>query len=277
MNFLTSYNVTNNSTCAAPAGVNGCVRDPSIAKFGSSWWVAHTCVAPASDVAEFCLTSSTDLQHWASPAIFVSTSSFSNSLSDLAPEWVKNPDGTIYLDSGSCPHITVDLSNKSNVFKIYETHPTDCADFSQPWTTPILLTVTGETTIFDPFMICQSPGGGTCTGTGDTFYLWYSHIDLGTDQNVQYASASTITGTYTRQSPGGDWIHGGINQEGPGIIKLSNRWRVWFDKVPAPPGDIADGQLYYSDSFDNWTTWTVPAPMSSQGIQIKHGTIIPYP
>lgn len=275
MNTPKTYNVlAPSSTCL---GQSGCVRDPSIVKLASTWWVAHTCVSPASDVHEFCLTSTTDLSTFASPAILVDTSSFSATLSDLAPEWVKNPNGTAYLDAANCPHIAVAISDKTSVFNIYETHPTVCTDFTQPWTTPVQLVVTGEGPIFDPFLICESSSsGGTCTGSGDTFFLWYAHIDLSVDQNVQYASSATMTGTYTRQSPGGDWIHGGVNQEGPGIIKLSDRWRMWFDRVPAPPGDIADGQINYADSFDNWATWTLPLPFNTP-TQAKHGTMIPYP
>jgi hypothetical protein len=268
------YNPTGNATCAS----GGCVRDPSIAKFGSTWYVLHTCVSNNLDVHEFCLTNSNDDLHtFQSPATFVDTSSISATLSDLAPEWAKNPSGTPYLDAGGCPHAVFALSNKVNSFAIYETHPTNCSDFTQPWTTPVQLVVTGEGQIFDPMLVCRSASNGTCTGSGDEFDLWYCHIDLGVRQNVQWAKASSITGTYTRQSPGGDWINGGINQEGPMVIKLADRWRLYFDMVSFPPGNITDGEINYADSFDDLASFTNPHAIDSGATQAKHGTVIPYP
>lgn len=260
---------------------SGCVRDPSIAKFGSTWNVVHTCANAVSDTHQFCLTTTTDLQIMTATHL-VDTSSFSNTLRDWAPEWVKNPDSTPYLDSGGCPHVTLTLTDGSSSFALYETHPTNCADFTQPWSTPVSLTVTGGGLMLDPFMVCLSPGGGACTGTGDTFYLWYVQLVLSTTQFVQYASSSTLTGTYTQISPGGNWAGWGTpNQEGPMLIKLADRWRIYFDLVPSTPGDISDGQINYSDSFDNWATWTAPHPIQSsiygKYLQAKHGTVITLP
>lgn len=267
-----SANYVPNGSCTPV----GCVRDPSIAKFGSTWWIAHTCVGALSGPHEWCLASSSDLVTFSS-ATQISTNAFSSSLDVLAPEWVKNPDGTPYLTAGSCPHIAMALSDLSSSFAVYESHPTNCADFTQPWSTPVVMAVTGETTYFDPMVVCRGSGTNeACTGSGDTFYLWYSHIDLGSAQNVQYASSSTLTGTYTRLSPGGNWIGGSTNQEGPMTIKLSDRWRTYYDQVPGAVGDIQTGQISYIDSFDSWATWSAPKYINSP-IQAKHGTVIPYP
>ena len=252
----------------------GCyVRDPDIAKFGSTWWVIHTCGNAGN--GQFCITSSTDLDTWTNVQL---VSLASTTVPTYAPNWVHNPDGTPYLDNGGCPHAMVVYQPSGSTYELAETHPSNCADFTQPWTAAQVLTVTGESNQeLDPYVVCESMGGGICTGTGDTFYLWYVSLVLSTTQYIQYASSSTVAGTYTLISPGGNWAGWPTpNQEGPAIIKLSDRWRIYFDNVGHPPGDLGDGQLWYSDSFDNWATWSTAQPISTQ-IQAKHGSVIPYP
>jgi hypothetical protein len=255
---------------------NGCtVRDPDIAKFGSTWWLLHTCGAAGN--GQFCITHSTTLENWADYQIVTLNSTTAQT---YAPNWVHNPDGTPYLDTGGCPHAAVVYQPNGTTYHIAETHPTNCSNFTQAWSQAAVLALpTGEMVPnqLDPYIICMAPGGGNCTGTGDTFYLWYLELTLSTTQYINYASASSLTGTYTLVSPGGNWAGWPTpNQEGPALIKLSDRWRMYFDNVGHPPGDLTDGQIYYSDSFDNWGTWTTATPINTQ-VQAKHGTVIPYP
>ena len=258
----------------------GCVRDPSIKKFGSTYQLVHTCEDATGDLHRWCRSSSTDLQSWVTLQ-GVDTSALSSSLHIYAPEWVANTDGTPYIDGGGCPHVTMTATNGSTTYASYESHPTDCSDFTQPWSTPVLLSVTGEDhPQIDTFMVCVGIGGGNCTGFGDTFFLWYERLVLNTTEYTQYASASTLTGTFTRISNGGDWANfGAPTQEGPALIRLFNGtsyfWRLFFDRVPDPPGDLTNGQINYSDSSDNWATWTSPNPITSAPLQAKHGTVIP--
>ena len=267
--ILTSYNCNSHpSSCY--------VRDPDVAKFGSTWWLVHTCGNAA--FGQFCITHSTDLKNWSN--VVLATVGTTN-VPTYAPNWVHNPDGTPYIDRGGCPHAAVVYQPGITTapYELAETHPTNCSDFTQPWTTAQVLTISGEsiTNQLDPYIVCVSPGGGTCTGTGDTFYLWYLELQLSTSEYINYASSSSVTGPYTRVSPGGNWAGWPTpTQEGPALIKLSDRWRMYFDNVGHPPGDLSDGQIYYSDSFDNWATWTTSEPVSTQ-IQAKHGTVIPYP
>jgi hypothetical protein len=264
-------------TPASGCGTNGCVRDPSIAKFGSTWDLVHTCIAALSATARFCITDSTDLVNW-SAASFISTSGASMSLDAQAPEWVKNPDGTVYLDGSSCPHLIVTLSDQTSTWTLWEMHPTNnCSNpIIASWSTPVQLTITGEGQTLDPYMVCVGSSGGTCTGSGDTFYLWYVHLDVNTDEYIQYATSSTITGTYTKISAGGNWAGWGApTQEGPCIIKVGSTWIMYFDRIQGTPGDLTTGQINYSEST-NLTSWTPAVPIIS-AIQAKHGTVIPYP
>lgn len=257
-------------------GVSGCsVRDPDIAKFGSSWYVIHTC-PPAAGMGFWCWTKSTDLNIWDN----FRKANEGGVVGNYAPNWVHNPDGTPYIDGGGCPHVFHVYQPSGPTYQIAETHPTNCSDFTQAWTAPNILPLpVGEmvSNQLDPYVLCVSPGGGTCTGTGDTFYLWYLELTLSTSEFINYASASSITGTYTLVSPGGNWAGWpGPTQEGPALLKLPDRWRIYFDLVPGTPGNLTGGQIWYSDSFDNWATWTPAISIATQ-IQAKHGTVIGYP
>jgi hypothetical protein len=254
---------------------NGCyVRDPDVAKFGSTWWMVHTCGAAGN--GQFCITSSTDLINWSNYTLATESST---NVPTYAPNWVHNPDGTPYLDSNGCPHVTVVYQPNNSTWEIAETHPTNCSSFTGTWSqAQVLARPTGESDQqLDPYIVCVGSSGGNCTGSGDTFYLWYVELVPNTSQYVNYASSSTLTGQYTLVSAGGNWAGFPTpSQEGPAIIQLSDRWRLYFDRIPDAPGDLTDGQIFYSDSFDNWATWTAATPVSTQ-VQAKHGTVIPYP
>ncbi len=246
-------------------------------KQSSTWYTVFTAIGGIGAAGKFGLTTSADLQNWTN-FTYVTAPGVSNSV--YAPEWVKNPDGTLYLDGGGCPHVFYTNTNQTTSFVANEIHPTVCNDFTQPWSTPVAITVTGSSgRVLDPMVVCVSPGGGTCNGTGDTFRLLFTDIvTLSVSQFVHYASSSTLTGTYTLVSTSGNWLNGGANQEGPmAILVAANHWRIYFDKIPAPPGEIVLGQINYVDSFDDWANWTNPTPINTDSIQAKHGTVIPYP
>jgi hypothetical protein len=271
-------------------GLNNCTRDPSIGKFGSKWIVVHTLAFNASDVAQFGMTILSSLTNPALTATqFISTSSFSGTLRAWAPEWFKNPDGTVYTDGGGCPHLNVVLTDGSTTFRDFELHPTNnCSDPSTAgttWSTPALVSIDTETNRYlDPFTVCLSPSGGACNGTGDTFYHWYVHLVDSTTEYIQYAKSSTLAGPYTRQSPGGNWLgFTGVTQEGPMLVCADrpfvapcSDWRLFYDKIPGVPGEIREGQINFSDSLNSWISFAAENPIVTD-IQAKHGTVIPVP
>lgn len=271
--ILTTYNVN---------GATDGTRDPSIAKVASSTWdLLNTDCTGGNNF--FDLSTSTTLYSW-SNAAHISLASVAGLNHTWAPEWVKNLDGTLYLDGSGIPHITVTATTamiaSSGPFILYEVHPnsSDYTTWITPanWSNPAAITVTGVTTLIDTYMICVNGTASLCTGSGDTFYLFYDPFP-GTEE-IQYASSSTLTGTFTNIKTG-NWIGSGTTlQEGPNMIHLSDRWRIYYDYNPT---SSTVGNLAYQDSLDfNITTgagsWSA-AIFLGTGAQSKHGTVIPYP
>ena len=293
------------SAGASCNGATKCVRDPDGTYFGSKYIILYTCADALSNVHQFCMTTTTDPFSGCVGSLgtctftstqFVDTTSLSGSLSNWNPNWARNPDGTKYLDGSGCPSVTFVGTNGTTSFKLYETHPTNnCSDPSTvgtTWSTPVQLVVDTETqTYLDGTVTCISPAGGNCTGTGDTFYLWYIHLVLSTTQFVQYATSSTMTGSYTRQSAGGDWLGLGLtNEEGPNLICADipfvtscSNWRLYFDNVGAAVGNLTSGQLNYTNctsgcGTQSFSAGTWSATASIQTIdQAKHGAVVPSP
>ena len=254
------------------------VRDPSLAKIGSKYFLAHTCKYGLSDTALWCFSSSTDLQTFANVSQ-ISTAAFSATLHTWAPEWVKNADNSTYLDGSSCPHLAMVATNGTTQFGIIEQHPTNnCSDPSQAgttWSVPVALTQM-DTHMIDPFVIWD----------GAQFTMWYVDLVLSTNQSLQYGTAATLTGTYTKQTSGANWSGfqngGAINQEGPALYcetyaaGACSLWRIYFDMVPAPPGDLLDGQIFYSEASSFAGPWSTTTNIITPQ-QSKHGTVIPFP
>lgn len=232
------------------------LRDPSITRINGTWWLAHTSIP---DVSSFQVASSPDLRTWSNP-ITVTVLPLS-ALHCWAPEW--------FIDSDGSPHVTIAITQGGNLgpFTIYELHPTN-ADFTS-WSAPSPLVITGEGNPIDPYL----------TKVAGTYYLWYVAWGASNPHEyIQYASSSTLTGTYTLQRTGNWAGWGGLANglEGPSLIQLADRWRLYFDDVlPLYSSDL--GNIAYSDSFDNWATWTHPVLISTGQIRAKHGTVIPYP
>lgn len=232
---------------------DGLTRDPSITYYGGKYWLAHTNAIASPPLDEFTIASSTDGVTWSAPS-YVSTAGGLSTDNTWAPKWFLDP-----ADSGlSSVHVFVSIAQDgTNDFQIYELHPT-AADFST-WSDPAAITVTGVSWLIDPFIVYK----------GSTYYLWYKSSAT----YICYASASTLTGTYTNVQTG-NWAGWGSLQEGPSVLNLGGspvRWRIYMD-------DYQDsntlGQLNYSESTDDWSTWTAKVPINTPG-QAKHGTIWP--
>ncbi len=275
--------------CGGSPPAKGCIRDTSIGKIGSTWYMPYTCFIATG----WCMTSTTNLGNaltgisptWATTVVVtVGTNSF-------APEWVRNPSGTVYLDSAAVgcaanttPHITFTESDVATFWKIYEMHPLDhCTDpmATVTWSTPVQQVTTGDSTlVLDSYIVCIKGSiavPANCDGTGNTFYMWYTHLILNTTEFIQYSSSTTLTGTYTQISPGGNWMSlSGTTHEGPKIITFGGAWRFFFDQVQGVPGDLLTGQLNWADTTDNWATFPNVKALATQQ-QAKHGTVIPYP
>jgi hypothetical protein len=153
-----------------------------------------------------------------------------------APEWFVNDDGHV--------HVFVMFD-----YNIYETHPIDPA--FAIWSTPVK--VSGELSgAIDPYLVKLN----------GRYYLWFSR-----DSYIGYSSSSSLTGPYTVKEAN-DWAGWG-HKEGECLQQLGGgRWRIYFEPVL--------GAVQYSESNDNWATWTTPVAIASDqnNLSVAHGTVI---
>jgi len=147
-----------------------------------------------------------------------------------------------FIDTDGSVHIFVAVD-----YIIKEVHPTN-STFTT-WSGPVIVLNGG----IDPYII----------KLGGTYYLWYRD----NAKYIVYASSSSLTGGYTTIKTG-DWAGWG-KREGDCLVLLDNGvWRMYFNPEL--------GAVYYSDSFDNWQTWTAPLLITddSDTLTPGHGTVI---
>lgn len=216
--------------------VSGNQRDPAIIKIGNTFWIAHT----NSTNTYFTILSSSDLKQW-NIICNVDMTNIANLYYVWGPQWFIDEDGSTHI------FVCCSTNGLTTNFQIYEVHPTN--DTMTTWSSPVLITITGENNIIDPYMVLKD----------GTYYLWYKEED--TDY-IQYASSATLLGTYTNIETG-DWAGFGTPRESPCLIQLdSDTWRIYvnehsgFDSIA----------VYYSDSTDDWITWSTPIAITSSWI-----------
>jgi Glycosyl hydrolases family 43 len=223
-------------------------RDPSIVKSGGKWWVCHTLSTGATE-STFLVTSSSDLIHWASPAA-ISITGAAGMLRGWAPEWFVDADASVHV----LISLTADTGATPGGFQIYEMHPTT-ADLAGAYSAPVAITITGQSNQIDPYVVLR----------GGTYYLWYKNE---TTKYVEYASASTLTGTYTLVKSG-DWAGWG-HVEAPCVFAIPGGWRIFVCDYTTTK------QINYSDSVDTWATWSARTQIGTP-VLATHGTVIQYP
>jgi hypothetical protein len=80
-------------------------------------------------------------------------------------------------------------------------------------------------------------------------YNIFAKNDQATSKYIEHATATNLTGPYTFVGTG-NWAGWGPKLEGPSLYQLDNgTWRILLDGYAAK-------QYYYSDSTDNFKTWT---------------------
>lgn len=254
-------------------------RDASIAKIGSKYCVVFTgaglvAVPPGANTA-FWYSCTSNLVYWPAPQS-VSVAEITGACSPnptncqvWAPEFVRNADGTFYDDGSGFPWISVTIclnyTSGLQQFSAYVKHAT-ASDLST-WSNAVLLSG-----------VASSEIDSEIVSTGGAFYIWYRNFTANPTDCLEYASSSTLTGTYT-QIGTGNWAGWGcLSQEGPVLINKSGTWYLLSD---LSGGNTSAGQMNYSTST-NWpgagaaSTWTVFKPLNTP-VQAKHGTIIRFP
>jgi hypothetical protein len=249
-----TWKVLNANASYVPA--SGIVRDPSIMYFNNTYWVVHTNGAVMeSDTNSFSIISSLDLSNWDVVNASVSTSSVTGDPVNTggktwAPEWFVDSDGSVYI------FVTL-KSDETGHHEIYYLTPNDNTLTS--WSNPTKITINGAPVdLIDAFIIKWK----------GTYYMWYKDE---VTKYIEYATASSVTGTYTTQV-NDDWAGWGDTLEGPSLVQIdSDTWRIYFDSYP-------NNGLYYSESSDDFVTWTaktvIVESVSSSPYTIEHGTVL---
>lgn len=235
------------------------MADPSIIHWDGRYWVCGTRYA----VTSFGLYVSDDLETWAEIGAGIAVDAAGTNV--WAPEWVRNMDGTPYLDPVTgFPALTVNVSTDSQTtFTVRELHPTNRG--MTTWSAATTVTGTGlPTAIIDAFLMVD----------GDDRWLWYKDE---VNKHIEIARSTTaLTSGYTVFEDG-DWAgwfaakDGSADSiEGPCVIRLDDgRWRIYFNENV----DLVSIRTVYSETTDDWrtgtSTWTAqtqittPAAMSN--------------
>lgn len=255
----------NRAVSYTPCNAGGYVRDPSIALFSAEGkhYIVHTNTTFGVANTTFDLAVSSDNASTFTCVQQIDMSSVSSGANSQiwAPEWAHNADGTPWLDPniGGCPRVYVAASStglSDTGFQIYETHPTNCSDFSQPWTAPTLVTGTSlPNNMIDAYPYVS----------GSTINLWIKNEN---DKYIGYLTSTTsapTSGYVVTKS--GDWAGWGTPLEGESIVQMPGGvLRIYLD---------AEASGYtYSDSADGGVTWSGKQSVYP-AYALQHGTVIP--
>ena len=225
-------------------------RDPSIFKHtNGNYYITYTNNNLGGyDGNQIGIIKSSDLVTWT----HVCYVKFAGGTHVWAPEWYVDPTGIV--------HIFVMIN-----FGMDEIHPTVVGDFNN-WSTPAYI-FNGRPAYagcYDPYI--------TKRLNDPNYYMFHT----GAGNFIEVATCATPAGWYTPTTDVNDWAGwsagiGGYGIEGPCVIWLGGTsWRVYFQRTI--------GASYWSESNDNWKTWTAPVLCTdnSTAVQIGHGTIMRY-
>jgi hypothetical protein len=233
-------------------------RDPSLLLWNGNYWMAATQIASGH---------SFDVWHASDPSgnwthLVVDVSGIGDVHYAWAPEWFLDPSQATGLGQ---VHILFAATTRGidGPFRVYETHPVNQNMTS--WSSPVEVTGDGlPSDQIDPFMV-YAPNVGT---PGKPYKLWYKENDGAFIEYME--SASLISGYATVER--GDWARwkDGGSIEAICLVQLDGGgWRAYFNENV---GLTTTGN-FYSDSLDNWTSWSARASIGTEHL-MSHGTYI---
>jgi hypothetical protein len=246
MYVYTSTDGLNFSTLKANAYTppSGLVRDPSVLKVGSKYFIVYTNNWTGSS---FGVASSTNLTTWT----YVTTVNVgvSGTQETWAPEFFVDTDGSVNVIVSLSPNA---LSSDSG-FRPYRLKATNTALTS--WSSATALS-----------------GGYAGANYIDTFIVRYAGYYHAFSKNestkyIEHARSTALGGPYTFVGTG-NWAGWGAVLEGPALTHLdSGTWRIYMD-------GYSQHKYFYADS-SNLTTFgakkEIPGGLS--GV-VRHGTVL---
>lgn len=222
------------------------IRDPSVMKHSDGlYYVVYTTNWSGHTVG---IASSPDKINWT----FVRNITLSTEAPiahTWAPEW--------FMDTNGSVNIIVSLSpGHYENFKPHVITAMDSNLSSTSWSAPALLAGLAPNYI-DTFVV----------KTDSTYHAFTKNE---TTKNIEYATANSLTGPYTFKGTG-DWAGWGSGLEGPALVQLDNgSWRIYLD-------GYADHKYYYSDSADNFLSWSGKQEIEGLSGMVRHMTVLKEP
>jgi hypothetical protein len=227
-------------------GASGSLRDPSIMKHSDGkYYVAYTtppdagCCGPESS---FSLAVSSDLEHWTT--LTTVASGIADVKNTWAPEFYADSDGTINL--------LVNVS--TSAAKSFQTYKYTALDSGlKSWSGPVAIHI-GPNYI-DTFIV----------KIGSTYHAFTKNE---TTTYIEHATASNLIGPWTFVGKE-DWAGWGAHREGPSLIRrLDGTWCIFVD------GYSPQARMMYSESSDNFASWTPLKGLPTIGNSVSHGTVL---
>jgi hypothetical protein len=235
------FNDTPIWTTTSPGAAGISTRDPRLLHHKNKFYICFTTTGFSSGTS-FDIIESSDLANWELTAR-VSMTAISGVQQVWGPKWFVDGD-TVRI----CVACTT--SYPDGPYTHYEIHATHAA--LTAWSSPVAITGLPANTIDGVWY--KKPGDAN-------YYFWYKNE---TTKYIEYATSASITSGYSTTGSG-DWAGFGTQREGPSLVRIGDGyWRVYYDAYPG-------GGIYYSESTDDWATWSTPALISTQQTQSNPG------
>lgn len=223
----------------------GLLRDPSIMRAADGlYYIVYT---TGWSGTSFGVSRSADLRRWSHVAdIVLPVPGLSNV---WAPEWFRDQDGSLKVV------VSLSKSGASGPFSAHYLEPLN-ADFSK-FSAPQLMRGLENNTI-DTFVVLHQGQ-----------YAAFTKNE--TSKLIELATAPALGGPWTMRKTG-DWAGWGSPSEGQSLVPITGRdgrqgWRIYFD-------DYVAKRYWYSDSFDDFATWTQRKELGGVSGAVRHVTVI---
>jgi hypothetical protein len=221
------------------------LRDPRIARIGSTWYIVGTGGGVANGFEFMSGPTLRQITHVAAPTGNVGWQF------TWAPSWYFAPNGDVYIV------VAASSTGIGGPFSIYTMKATNLATgtfaapvaVSGPWTTMI---------------------DATILLVGSTYHLFGKFEDTVTpaNQKIHHYTATALNGTYTEVSPA--QIIGDTTgySEAPWVLPLGgSNYRLYYDVYNK------GGRMFYVESTDGMATWGAQQEVASKD-PLRHGNVI---
>ena len=236
-------------------------RDPSLTFWDGKYWMAATQIGSGDTFDVWSATDPTDADNWAHTVVDVGD--IGTVYYTWAPEWFIDPTHGRGYEQVHIFFAATTRNDPAGPFRLYEIHPANRG--MTAWSTPVEVAGTSlPVDQIDPFMV-YAPEIGTA---GKPYKLWYKENN---GAFIEYMESASLTTGYSVVESG-NWAgwKGFRSIEAVCLIRLDDgSWRAYFNENA---GYTTVGN-FYSDSLDDWATWSVRANVDTKSL-MSHGTYI---